>query len=80
MLSNIIWGIIGILLAFAMVRWRKQIIQFTGSWGWAERFLGPGGSYSGVVLVAIILFIFSLLKLAGKLSSVVNNSIGKLFH
>jgi hypothetical protein len=79
MLSNIIWGLIGMTIAFALIKWRKQIIDFTGSWGWAERYLGAGGSYTAIVIVAVLIFLVALTKLVGKLDDIFGATTGRFF-
>lgn len=66
MLSNILWGLTGIAVAFALVKYRRQIINFTGTWGWAERYLGGGGTAIALVLFALVIFLLAVTKLIGK--------------
>jgi len=80
MISNIIWGFGGIFLAFLLVKYRRSIIHFTGKWGWAEKYLGIGGSYSAVVIVAIIVFLLALSKLFGKIDNIFKSSLGRFFY
>ena len=68
-MRNFFLGILGIFLAFVMIKYRQKIIHFTGKWVWAEKYLGTGGSYSAVVLLAIVIFFVSLLVLTGNFDS-----------
>lgn len=79
MFANIVWGIIGSLVAFALLKWRKQVIDFTGKWGWAERILGMGGSYTAVVLLALIIFLLAITKMSGKLDEIGRATFGRIF-
>ncbi len=79
MFSKVIWLLASGGLTFLMIKWRKQIIEFTGKWGWAERFLGMGGSYTAVVLIAMILFVIVLLSVTGQISGVMQATLGRIF-
>ncbi|MCT4591797.1 MAG: hypothetical protein N4A36_00195 [Candidatus Gracilibacteria bacterium] len=79
MLANIIWGLIGISTALILVKFRYKIIEFTGDWGWAERYLGNGGSVRAVVLIAIILFFASIAKMTGKSSTILQGAADQFF-
>lgn len=79
MIGNIFWGLLGLGIAFAMVRFRRQIGEFTGAWGWAENRFGAGGTYTAIIFFAFALIVLSIMKLTGTFESTVNNSIGRFF-
>ena len=58
---HIIWGFIGIVLSFLLLIYRTSVKHFLGEFRWAEEKLGPGGTYTVLVLAAVLGFIFSLL-------------------
>lgn len=58
---RIVLGFIGIILSFLLVIYRVPIKGFFGQIRWAEEKLGPGGTYTIMVLVALFMFIFSLM-------------------
>ncbi len=60
-------GIIGILLSYVMVRYRRHVVDFTGKFAWAEKYLGMGGTYNAMILFALGLFLFSILYMTGSL-------------
>lgn len=60
---NIIYGLLGLGLAYGLVRYREYIGQALGRVEWADKWIG--GVYNLVVLVAIGLAIFSLLMIFG---------------
>lgn len=64
-MQQVFWGLFGIILSYLMIRYRKQIVDWTGKFGWAEQYLGMGGTYNAMVLFAIILFLFSILYMTG---------------
>ena len=58
---RIFLGLIGAVLSIALIVYRVPIVRFFGHFEWAERRLGPGGTYSLFVIVGILFFIFSLM-------------------
>jgi len=58
---HIILGLIGIVLSFLLVIYRTQINHFIGGIAWAEQKLGPGGTYTLMVIMGILGFFFSLM-------------------
>lgn len=77
---NIVYGILGILIAYLLLRYRGKVYDFTGPWGFAERYLGAGGTSTAMVLLAIIIFLISVTTMTGKMGDVLGNTIGKIFH
>ena len=71
-------GLIGILLSYVIIRYRKQVVDFTGKFAWAERYLGMGGTYNALVLLAIGLFLFSILYMTGNMDFVFGG-LGRFF-
>lgn len=45
--------------------YREKVVAFTGKWPWFEERLGPGGSYSAVILVALVLWIGAMMYALG---------------
>lgn len=58
---RIFLGLIGITLSFLLLIYRTPVKHFLGEFRWAEEKLGPGGTYTILVLAAIFGFIFSLM-------------------
>lgn len=79
MFSRLFFGILGILLAFGLIKYRKAIGEFTGSWGWAERYFGAGGTYTGIVLIGLVTVIFSIMYMTGSLQGVLAGTVGRIF-
>ncbi len=59
-----LFPLLGIVLAFAMIKYREDIIDFSGKFDWAEKYIG--GSYNAIILFAIFIFFFSLTFLFGE--------------
>ncbi len=58
---RIVLSLIGIVFSFLLLIYRVRIKGFFGQIDWAEEKLGPGGTYTVMVLVALFMFIFSLM-------------------
>ena len=75
---KIFLGLMGILLSYVMVRYREQVVNWVGKIGWAERYLGMGGTYNAMILFAIGLFLFSILYMTGNIDFIFGG-LGKFF-
>lgn len=58
---RILFGFMGIILSFLLLIYRTSVKHFLGEFRWAEEKLGPGGTYTVLVLAAIFGFVFSLM-------------------
>ena len=58
-------GLLAIVGSFALIKYRERIIGAMGKFGWAETYLGPGGSYRVVVIAAILLFFWGVATVTG---------------
>ena len=61
---HIIFGLIGIVLSFVMVRYREQIGDMLGEPEWAQK---VGGIYNVVVVIALFFFLWSIAYMTGTL-------------
>ncbi|MBN2087234.1 hypothetical protein JW758_02705 [Candidatus Peregrinibacteria bacterium] len=57
---RIVLGLLGCVLSLLLIIYRVPIRGFIGQIDWAERKLGPGGTYSMLVIIGFIGFVFSL--------------------
>ena len=60
------YALLGIALSYCFVRYRENIIDVIGKIDFAEKYLGTGGSYTFLVIIAIIVFFLSLTILFGE--------------
>jgi len=72
-------GIIGMPLALVIVYYRKQIKDFVGDIGFAEKIFGMGGTHTFILVFALLLFIFSLMYMMGTWQSLSTEFLGPLF-
>jgi len=66
-------------LAFMILKYRRRIKEFTGEIGFAERYLGMGGTNTLIVIIGILVFILSLMYALGTLQSFTGRVLGPLF-
>ena len=60
-----IQGILSIVGAYVCLRYRSQIVEYTGDFAWAEKHLGQGGTYAVVVLLGVFFFFFGIASITG---------------
>jgi len=50
-----------------------------GNIGWAERYFGPGGTFTALLLIGVFGFIISLMIMTGTLDLILGGFINTLF-
>lgn len=76
---NIVIGIIGMILSILILIYRVPIRGFMGTLGWAERYFGPGGTYTGLMIVGVFIFFASLIIMTGTMDFILGGFAGKFF-
>jgi len=71
-------ALIGFPLSFIVIIYRQKIKEFIGSVGFAEKYLGMGGTYTLILLIGVGLFIATLLYITGTLQSFLKTVFGPL--
>lgn len=71
--------IIGFALMLVILRYRGQIHNFTGEFGFAEKYLGAGGTHIFIIFVALATFVVSLMYAMGTLQKILNAVLGGFF-
>jgi hypothetical protein len=66
-------------LALLIMKFRRPIKEFIGNIGFAEKYLGMGGTNTFIVLLAMLLFIGSLMYATGTLQSLLQGFFGSFF-
>lgn len=60
-LNKILVTLFGLACGIAILRYSRQVVQFTGKFGWAEQYLGYGGTHTVIRLAgAVLIFMFTL--------------------
>jgi hypothetical protein len=75
MFGKIIWSAILIAAGLGLVVKTKRVKDFTGSFGFAEKWLGMGGTYTFLKLLGLALMIGTFLWLTGTLDRLVPDFI-----
>lgn len=70
---------IGCPLGFVIMYFRRAIKEFIGEVGFAEQYLGVGGTNTFVVIFGILVFIGSLMYSMGTFQSFLGDTVGSLF-
>jgi hypothetical protein len=65
MLKTIFIFLVTLALGLLLIRYREKIGSFTGQLGFAEQYLGAGGTYTFILLVGCLLVIGSVLFVTG---------------
>lgn len=67
----LVWLLL-IIIGFQVMRYRYMIYNFTGSWPWADRFLGSNGTVVAIILFGGILIFIGVAYPLGAFSQLVN--------
>ncbi len=73
MFSRIFWGILGIIVGFLMIYKNVSLVSFTGKNSWAEKFLGPGGTFTFYKIIGILVIVVAFLYLTGGLNNIITS-------
>ena len=77
--SRFLVGLIGIPLGIVIIYFRVPIKDFMGNVGWAEKYLGSGGTWTAIVFLGILTSVFSLMWMLGTLQSWFIENFGQFF-
>lgn len=58
-------GLLAIVAAFFLIKYRERVVATTGKFAWAEKYLGQGGTYRLMVIVAVMLFLWGISAVTG---------------
>ena len=76
---NILGGLIGVILSILLIIYRVPVKHFMGDIGWAERYFGPGGTFTAMLLIGLFGFIISLMIMTGTLDLILGGFVNTLF-
>ncbi|MFC1655401.1 hypothetical protein ACFL3C_00875 [Patescibacteria group bacterium] len=77
-MNKVIFALIGFPLSFLIIIYRSKLKNFTGDIGFAEKYLGSGGTYTLFVLIGIGLFFATLMYITGTVQSVLSGLFGPI--
>jgi hypothetical protein len=78
-MNKVLFALIGFPLAFLIIIYRERIKAFTGSIGFAEKYLGAGGTYTLYVLLGIIIFFVTLMYITDSFQPMMRSIFGPFF-
>ena len=76
---QIIGGLIGVILSFLLIIYRVRVKHFIGNINWAEQHLGPGGTFTLLLLIGLFGFFISLMIMTGTLDLLLGGFVETLF-
>jgi hypothetical protein len=71
-------GLVGMIVGFLILLYRPHIKDFTGDIGFAESYLGAGGTWTFLALLGIGTFILSLMWATGTLQEMTLKVLGPI--
>lgn len=77
--SRLLVGLIGIPLGIIIIRYRVTVKNWTGDIGWAEKYLGAGGTWTTIVAFGILVSFGSLMWMMGTLQEFFIKYLGSFF-
>lgn len=77
-MNNITAGIFGFIFSLAILKYRKTVKEWIGNIGWAEKYLGMGGTHTVIVFLGIIGIAFSIMQMFGGLTPFLGGIFGWL--
>ena len=72
-------GLISFILGILIVVYRERLKRFTGDMAFAQRWFGPGGTYTFLLILGLLVSILSLMYGLGTLQSIMKSVLGPLF-
>ncbi|HLC75687.1 MAG TPA: hypothetical protein VJB82_01015 [Candidatus Peribacterales bacterium] len=58
-------GLIAIIASFFLIKYRERVVATTGKFDWCEKYLGMGGTYRFMVILAVFLFLWGVASITG---------------
>lgn len=76
---HLVIGFIISVLGFLLIVYRERVKGITGDIGFAEQYLGVGGTYTFLLLVGIVTFMFGLMWASGSFQDWFVENMGRYF-
>lgn len=78
-LGRFLVGIFGVALGLFILVYRVPIKDFFGKIGWAETFLGRGGTWDAWIVIGLAVSLLSIMYMFGGLQSFLIERLGPIF-
>lgn len=76
---RIFTGILVSILGFLLIVYRERVKGQVGTIGFAESYLGPGGTYTFLLILGVLTFIGGLMWATGTLQTWFFENLGRFF-
>lgn len=73
-------GLIGFPAGMAFIVYREKVKRFTGDMAAFEKWFGPGGTYTGLIILGFAISLLSLMYMFGTLQSMIGSLLGPFFQ
>lgn len=74
-----ILGILGFIAGLLLVIYREPAKRFIGDIAWFESKFGPGGTYTGLMIIGLATSILSVLFITGTMQEMLQKLLGPIF-
>jgi len=71
-------GVLAIIASFFLLKYREKVVATTGKFAWCEKYLGDGGTYRFMVILAFLLFFWGIARVTGT-DDIFLKPLGKIF-
>jgi hypothetical protein len=72
-------GLLFSVLGFLLIVYREKVKGQTGDIGFAEQYLGSGGTYTFYLLLGVVMFVAGLMWATGSIQQWFLENLGKFF-
>ncbi len=76
---RVLFGLLLSVAGFLLVIYRVPVRRFMGQIGWAERVFGPGGTYTGMLLIGLAAFFAGLVTATNTWDVFLGGFAGRFF-
>lgn len=65
-------GILAIIGSIFLLKYRERVVRMTGKIGFAEKYLGSGGTYNLMIILSLVFFLYGLAAVTGTLDVILS--------
>ena len=73
---QILQGLLGMIAGVLILAFRPRIKDFTGDISFAEKWFGPGGTWTFFIILGVAVFVLSLMWATGSFQRFVSGTFG----